>query len=149
VRASVLVSGTDRKADEPGAAERAAKRAYEVAGVGPKEIDVIEIHDAAAPAELMVYEDIGFCERGGGPAYFRTGDTRLGGKHVVNPSGGLLAKGHPIGATGIAQIVEICDQLRSRAGDRQVKGARVGMTENGGGFLGRDAAAMSVHVFGG
>jgi acetyl-CoA acetyltransferase len=149
VRASVLVSGTDRKSDEPGAAERAAKRAYEVAGVGPKEIDVIEIHDAAAPAELMVYEDIGFCERGGGPAYFRTGDTRLGGKHVVNPSGGLLAKGHPIGATGIAQIVEICDQLRERTGDRQVKGARVGMTENGGGFLGRDAAAMSVHVFGG
>ena len=149
VRASVRVSGTDRKADEPGAAERAAKRAYEVASVGPKQIDVIEIHDAAAPAELMVYEDIGFCERGGGPAYFRTGDTRLGGKHVVNPSGGLLAKGHPIGATGIAQIVEICDQLRGRAGERQVKGARVGMTENGGGFLGRDAAAMSVHVFGG
>jgi acetyl-CoA acyltransferase len=149
VRASVMVSGRDRKPDEPGAAERAAKRAYEVAGVGPKEIDVIEIHDAAAPAELMVYEDIGLCERGGGPAYFRTGDTRLGGKHVVNPSGGLLAKGHPIGATGIAQIVEICDHLRGRAGERQVKGARVGMTENGGGFLGRDAAAMSVHVFGG
>jgi acetyl-CoA acetyltransferase len=149
IRASVLVSGTDRKPDEPGAAERAAKRAYEVASVGPKDIDVIEIHDAAAPAELMVYEDIGFCERGGGPAYFRTGETRLGGKHVVNPSGGLLAKGHPIGATGIAQIVEICDQLRGRAGDRQVKGARLGMTENGGGFLGRDAAAMSVHVFGG
>ena len=149
VRASVLVSGTDRKADEPGAAERAAKRAYEVASVGPKEIDVIEIHDAAAPAELIVYEDIGLCGRGGGPAYFRTGETRLGGKHVVNPSGGLLAKGHPIGATGIAQIVEICEQLRGRAGDRQVKGARIGMTENGGGFLGRDAAAMSVHVFGG
>jgi acetyl-CoA acyltransferase len=149
IRASVLVSGTDRKADEPGAAERAAKRAYEVSGLGPKEIDVIEIHDAAAPAELMVYEDIGFCERGGGPAYFRTGETRLGGKRVVNPSGGLLAKGHPIGATGIAQIVEICEQLRGRAGDRQVKGARIGMTENGGGFLGRDAAAMSVHVFGG
>ncbi len=110
---------------------------------------MIEIHDAAAPAELMVYEDIGFCERGGGPAYLRTGETRLGGKHVVNPSGGLLAKGHPIGATGIAQIVEICDHLRGRAGERQVKGARIGMTENGGGFLGRDAAAMSVHVFGG
>ncbi|MET0151803.1 MAG: thiolase family protein [Candidatus Binatia bacterium] len=149
VRASVMVSGRDRKPEEPGAAERAAKRAYEVAGVGPKEMDVIEIHDAAAPAELMVYEDIGFCERGGGPAYFRTGETRLGGKHVVNPSGGLLAKGHPIGATGIAQIVEICDHLRGRAGERQVKGARIGMTENGGGFLGRDAAAMSVHVFGG
>ena len=149
IRASVLVSGRDRKADEPGAAERAAKRAYEVAGIGPKDIDVIEVHDAAAPAELMVYEDIGLCNRGEGPAYFQKGETRLGGKHVVNPSGGLLAKGHPIGATGIAQIVEICEQLRGVAGERQVTGARIGMTENGGGFLGRDAAAMSVHLFGG
>jgi len=148
VRASVLLSGRDRKPDEPGAAERAAQRAYEVAGIGPKDINVIEIHDAAAPAELMVYEDIGLCKRGEGPAYFRKGETKLGGKHVVNPSGGLLAKGHPIGATGIAQIVEICEHLRGKAGDRQVEGARVGMTENGGGFLGRDAAAMSVHIFG-
>ena len=90
----------------------------------PKEIDVIEIHDAAAPAELMVYEDIGLCERGGGPAYFRTGDDALGGKHAVNPSGGLLAKGHPIGATGIAQIVELAEQLRGRAG-APGEGARV------------------------
>ena len=148
VRASVLVSGRDRKADEPGAAERAAKRAYEVSGIGPEDIDVIEVHDAAAPAELMVYEDIGLCKRGDGPALLRTGKTKLGGDHVVNPSGGLLAKGHPIGATGIAQIVEICEQLRGVAGERQVSDARVGMTENGGGFLGRDAAAMSVHIFG-
>jgi len=147
VRSSVLLSGRDRKPDEPGAAERASQRAYEVAGIGAKDVDVIEVHDAAAPAELMVYEDIGLCERGGGPAYFRTGATHIGGKHVVNPSGGLLAKGHPIGATGIAQIVEICDHLRGRAGDRQVEGAKVGMTENGGGFLGKDAAAMSVHIF--
>ena len=149
VRASVLISGRDRNPDEPGAAERAAKRAYEVASVGPEDIDVIEIHDAAAPAELMVYEDIGFAKRGEGPRLLRSGDTKLGGKHVVNPSGGLLAKGHPIGATGIAQIVEICDQLRDNCGERQVKNARIGMTENGGGFLGRDAAAMSVHIFGG
>jgi acetyl-CoA acyltransferase len=148
VRASVLLSGRDRKQDEPGAAERAAKRAYEVAGISPEDVNVIEVHDAAAPAELMVYEDIGLCKRGEGPALLRTGKTKLGGKHVVNPSGGLLAKGHPIGATGIAQIVEICEQLRGTAGERQVSGARVGMTENGGGFLGRDAAAMSVHVFG-
>ncbi len=148
VQASVLVSGRDRKQDEPGAAERAAKRAYEVAGIGPEDVNVIEVHDAAAPAELMVYEDIGLCKRGEGPALLRTGKTKLGGKHVVNPSGGLLAKGHPIGATGIAQIVEICEQLRGTAGERQVSGARVGMTENGGGFLGRDAAAMSVHIFG-
>src|SRR5262245_40498372 len=149
VRASVLISGRDRKQDEPGAAERAAKRAYEVAAIGPQDVNVIEVHDAAAPAELMVYEDIGLCKPGEGPALLRTGKTKLGGKHVVNPSGGLLAKGHPIGATGIAQIVEICEQLRGTAGERQVSGARVGMTENGGGFLGRDAAAMSVHVFGG
>ena len=95
----------------------------------------------------MVYEDMGFCKSGEGPALLRTGQTKLGGKHVVNPSGGLLAKGHPIGATGIAQIFEICEQLRGNAGERQVSGARVGMTENGGGFLGRDAAAMSVHIF--
>jgi acetyl-CoA acyltransferase len=148
VRASVLISGRDRKQDEPGAAERAAKRAYEVAGIGPEDVNVIEVHDAAAPAELMVYEDIGLCQRGEGPALLRTGKTKLGGRHVVNPSGGLLAKGHPIGATGLAQIVEICEQLRGTAGERQVTGARVGMTENGGGFLGRDAAAMSVHLFG-
>jgi acetyl-CoA acetyltransferase len=149
IRASVMLSGRDRTPDEPGAAERASQRAYEIAGIGPKDIDVIEIHDAASPAELMVYEDIGLCKRGDGPALLRSGDTKLGGKHVVNPSGGLLAKGHPIGATGIAQIVEICEQLRGTAGERQVKGAKVGMTENGGGFLGRDAAAMSVHIFGG
>ncbi len=147
VRASVLLSGRDRKADEPGATERAAKRAYEIAAIGPEDINVIEVHDAAAPAELMVYEDMGFCKSGEGPALLRTGQTKLGGKHVVNPSGGLLAKGHPIGATGIAQIFEICEQLRGNAGERQVSGARVGMTENGGGFLGRDAAAMSVHIF--
>lgn len=149
VRASVMMSGRDRAPNEPGAAERASKRAYEVAGIGPKDIDVIEIHDAASPAELMVYEDIGLCERGEGPKLLRSGDTKLGGTHVVNPSGGLLSKGHPIGATGIAQIVEIIEQLRGSAGERQVKGAKVGMTENGGGFLGRDAAAMSVHIFGG
>jgi acetyl-CoA acetyltransferase len=147
IRASVLVSGRDKKADEPGAVERAAKRAYELSGIGPKDVDVVEVHDAASPAELIAYEDLGLCERGGGPAFLRSGTTKLGGKQVVNPSGGLLSKGHPIGATGIAQIVEIVEQLRGEAGDRQVKGARVGMTENGGGFLGRDAAAMSVHVF--
>ncbi|HYA35635.1 MAG TPA: thiolase family protein [Candidatus Binataceae bacterium] len=146
VRASVLMSGRDRAASEPTVLERVSKRAYEVAGVSPKDVDVVEVHDAAAPAELMAYEDLGFCEVGGGPALFRSGATSLGGKHVVNPSGGLLSKGHPIGATGIAQIVEIVDQLRGRCGKRQVQGAKVGLTENGGGFLGRDAAAMSVHI---
>lgn len=147
VRASVIFSGRDRAENEPTALERVAKRAYEVAGIGPSDINVLEVHDAAAPAELISYEELGLCARGEGPKMLAKGVMNLGGAHVCNPSGGLLSKGHPIGATGIAQIVEIVDQLRGRCDARQVKGARVGLTENGGGFLGRDAAAMSVHIF--
>jgi acetyl-CoA acyltransferase len=147
VRASVIFSGRDRAAEEPTALERVAKRAYEIAGVGPSDIDVLEVHDAAAPAELIACEELGIFPRGEGPRFLAGGGMDLGGLHVVNPSGGLLSKGHPIGATGIAQIVEVVDQLRGRCGARQVEGARVGLTENGGGFLGRDAAAMSVHIF--
>lgn len=146
VRSCVLVSGTDRQGDEPGAAERASKLAYERAGIGPDEVDVVELHDAAAPAELMTYEEIGLCAPGDGPALLRSGQTRLGGTRVVNPSGGLLSKGHPIGATGCGQLVELADQLRGRCGDRQVQGARVALAENGGGFLGTDGAAMVVTV---
>jgi acetyl-CoA acyltransferase len=147
VRASVLFSGRDRSAEEPTALERVVKRAYEVAALGPSDLDVVEVHDAAAPAELIACEELGLCARGAGPSLLASGATNLGGAHVANPSGGLLSKGHPIGATGIAQIVEVVDQLRGRCGQRQVKDARVGLTENGGGFLGRDAAAMSVHIF--
>jgi acetyl-CoA acyltransferase len=147
VRASVMVSGRDRNPGEETAVERAAERAYEAAGVAPSDLDVVEVHDAAAPAELMVYEELGLCGRGEGPKLLASGATRLGGRQPVNPSGGLLSKGHPIGATGIGQIVEVVWQLRGQAGDRQVDGARVGLTENGGGFLGTDPAAMSVHVF--
>jgi acetyl-CoA acyltransferase len=146
VRSCALVSGTDRTGGEPGAVERAAGRAYEQAGIGPEDLDVLEIHDAAAPAELMTYEELGLCAIGEGPALLRSGQTRLGGRRVVNPSGGLLAKGHPIGATGCGQIVELVDQLRGRCGARQVDDARVALAENGGGFLGRDAAAMVVTV---
>jgi acetyl-CoA acyltransferase len=147
VRASVVVSGRDRDPGEETAVERAAGRAYDAAGVAPSDLDVVEVHDAAAPAELMVYEELGLCGRGEGPKLLASGATRLGGRQPVNPSGGLLSKGHPIGATGIGQIVEVVWQLRGQAGDRQVDGARVGLTENGGGFLGTDPAAMSVHVF--
>jgi acetyl-CoA acetyltransferase len=146
VRASVLVSGTDRAPDEPNAVERAARKAYAAAGVSPSELDVIEVHDAAAPAELMAYEDLGLCERGEGPKLLASGETRLGGRHVVNPSGGLLSKGHPIGATGCAQLVELADQLRGRCGDRQVRGARIALAENAGGFLSADNAATVVTV---
>ncbi|AEA23570.1 thiolase family protein [Pseudonocardia benzenivorans] len=146
VRSCELVSGTDRSADEPGAVERAAARAYDRAGVGPQDLDVVELHDAAAPAELITYEELGLCGPGEGAALLRSGETRLGGRRVVNPSGGLLSKGHPIGATGAAQLVELADQLRDRCGQRQVPGARVALAENGGGFLGADAAAMVVTV---
>jgi acetyl-CoA acyltransferase len=146
VRACALVSGTDRGHDTPGAVERAARRAYEQAGVGPDDVDVVELHDAAAPAELITYEELGLCGPGEGPKLIASGETALGGRLPVNTSGGLLSKGHPIGATGCGQIVELVDQLRGRAGDRQVEGARVALGENGGGFLGTDPAAMVVTI---
>lgn len=146
VRASILVSGRDRRPDEPSMAEEAARLAYERAGVGPSDLDVLEVHDASAPAELMLYEELGLCLPGEGPSLIRSGHTRLGGRQPVNTSGGLLAKGHPIGATGVAQICEVFWQLRGEAGARQVEGAKVGLTENGGGMVKGEAAAMAIHV---
>ena len=126
VRACALVSGRDRRPGEPGAVERAAETAYEQAGLGPGDLDVVELHDAAAPAELIIYEELGLCGEGEGPALLASGATALGGKIPVNLSGGLLSKGHPIGATGCGQLVELADQLRGRCGQRQATGARVG-----------------------
>lgn len=146
VRASVLVSGADHAPGEPTAPERAARRAYEMAGLGPEDLDVIELHDAAAPAELIIYEELGLCPRGEAPGLLRSGHTKLGGRLPVNPSGGLISKGHPVGATGIAQICEIFWQLRGEAGERQVEGARVGLTENAGGMIKGDVAASSIHI---
>jgi acetyl-CoA acetyltransferase len=144
VRACSLVSGRDREPGEAGAVERAARAAFQEAGLGPGDLDVVEVHDAAAPAELMAYEELELCAEGEGPRLLASGATSLGGRMPVNPSGGLLSKGHPIGATGCAQLVELADQLRGRCGERQVPGARVALAENGGGFLGTDAAAMAV-----
>ncbi|MGH8990400.1 MAG: thiolase family protein [Acidimicrobiia bacterium] len=146
IRSTVLVSGRDRTPDQEGAVERAVRRAYEAAGVGPDDLDVCEVHDAAAPAELMIYEDLGLCPPGDGPKLLASGATALGGRVPVNPSGGLLSKGHPIGATGCAQLVELVDQLRGRCGARQVDGAQVALAENGGGFLGTDPAAIVITV---
>ncbi len=146
VRASVLVSGRDRSPGEPGLTEEAARMAYQRAGVGPRDLDVLEVHDASAPAELMIYEELGLCGPGEGPSLIRSGHTRLGGRQPVNTSGGLIAKGHPIGATGVAQICEVFWQLRGEAGARQVEGARVGLTENGGGMIRGEAAALAIHI---
>jgi acetyl-CoA acetyltransferase len=140
----VLLSG-QLDPSEP-TVERAARQAYELAGIGPQDLDVVEVHDAAAPAELIVYEEIGLAEPGEGPALLRSGATELGGRVPVNPSGGLLSKGHPVGATGCAQVVELVEQLRGHAGERQVQGAKVALAENAGGFLATEPAAVAIHV---
>jgi acetyl-CoA acyltransferase len=146
VKASVVSSGQDHQPGEPGITERAARKAYEVAGIGPQDLDVAEVHDASAPAELIIYEELGLCQQGEGGRLIDEGATSLGGRIPVNPSGGLLAKGHPVGATGVAQLAEIFWQLRGEADKRQVPGAKVGLTENGGGMLRGEAAAVAVHI---
>ncbi len=146
ISSMVLRSGWDHGADEAGLVEVCSSEAYQEAGVGPKDLSVIEVHDASAPAELMAYESLGLCGKGEGGQLIDSDATRLGGSIPVNTSGGLLRKGHPVGATGIAQIVELTEQLQGRSGDRQVNGAKVALAQNGGGNIGSDAAAMCVTV---
>jgi acetyl-CoA acetyltransferase len=124
----------------------AATAAYEAASVSPEDLHLVELHDAAAPAELTQCAEIGLCERGEGHELLRRGETTIGGRIPVNASGGLLSRGHPLGATGCAQVVEIADQLRGRAGARQVDRAAVGMAVNGGGWLGGSYAVAVATV---
>lgn len=146
IAASVLRSGWDHGPEEDGLSEVCAREAYEQAGVGPEDIHVAEVHDASAPAELFAYESLGLCAKGEGGRLVEEGVTKLGGRLPVNTSGGLLRKGHPVGATGIAQTVELTEQLQGRAGDRQVDGAKVALAHNGGGNIGIDAAALCVTI---
>ena len=108
----------------------AAHRVYEQAGIGPDDLDVIELHDCFAHNELITYEALGLCPEGGADKFIRAGDNTYGGKVVTNPSGGLLSKGHPLGATGLAQCFELTHQLRGSAGARQVEGARTALQHN-------------------
>lgn len=150
VLATRLLAGRERlPADyDNHAGRRAAQLAYEDAGVGSEDMDVAEVHDATSFAEILQIENLGFFPRGeGGPATAR-GETRLGGRIPVNTSGGLVSKGHPIAATGIAQLHELVVQLRSEAGPRQVEGARHAIAENGGGFIGVEEAATVVTILG-
>jgi len=124
----------------------AADRAYELAGLGPNDVSVAELHDASAIAEILHSENVGFCGYGDGGALVESGETQLGGRLPINVSGGLLSKGHPIGATGAIQIFELVTQLRGEAGERQVEGARIGLAENGGGFHGLEEAACVVTI---
>ncbi|MGB9736391.1 MAG: thiolase family protein [bacterium] len=146
IKASVLASGRAKAPDEPDIGERASKRAYEQAGIGPAEIDVAELHDATAFGELLQSESLGFFPKGEGGIYAEIGVTKLGGKKPINTSGGLLSRGHPIGASGLAQIHELVTQLRGEAGRRQVPNARIALAENGGGALGNEEAAMCIHI---
>lgn len=148
VAASVVRSATSRSIDqhELNLARLAASRAYEIAGIGPDDIDVAEVHDAAAMGEIIQAENLGFVAMGdGGPAAER-GEFTIGGRIPINPSGGLESKGHPLGATGIGQLFELVTQLRGEAGARQVEGARHAIQENGGGNIGVEEAAVAVHI---
>lgn len=124
----------------------AARRAFDMAGAGPNDIDVAELHDASAVAEIIQAEHVGFCDYGDGGPMAERGDSTLGGRLPINVSGGLLSKGHPIGATGAIQIFELVMQLRGEAGQRQVESARLGLAENGGGFHGVEEAACVVTI---
>lgn len=108
----------------------AARQVYEAAGIGPGDVQIVELHDCFTPNELITYEGLGLCPEGGAEAYVRDGRNSYGGDHVTNPSGGLLSKGHPLGATGLAQAYELTHQLRGTAGARQVEGARFGLQHN-------------------
>jgi len=147
VDASVLVSGRGDDRSMVPSTRRAATKAYEMAGISPEDVGVAEVHDAVAPAELSIYEDLRFCAPGEGPKLVADRITWLGGRLPVNTSGGLLSRGHPIGATGLGQIVEVVWQLQGKAGKRQVENCKVGLTQNGGGHIGFDLAAMAVHLF--
>jgi acetyl-CoA acyltransferase len=144
LRADVLIAGQALTTDGPalfenpdmidlvgvGMTESASRSVYEQAGIGPEDIDVIELHDCFAQNELITYEGLGLCGRGEGERLVEAGDNTYGGRWVVNPSGGLLSKGHPLGATGLAQCFELVHQMRGTAGDRQVRGAKVALQHN-------------------
>jgi acetyl-CoA acetyltransferase len=148
VAASVLASGSDRAPEDYArhVCRLAALRAYESAGVGPKDISVAEVHDASAFAEVLQSEALGFFEFGEGGVMAERGETALGGRIPINPSGGLESKGHPIGSTGLGQIFELVAQLRHEAGPRQVEKARIALAENGGGFSGWEEAAACITI---
>ncbi len=124
-----------------------ARMAYEMAGCGPEDIDLVELHDAFANEEILRYEDLGLCGRGEGVAFLRSGASALGGKVPVNPSGGLLSLGHPLSASGVRVVAEVTLHLRGQAGKRQVEGARVGLAHMLGGFAaGLEAGACGIHI---
>ncbi len=146
VRASVLTGGKYRRLDEPGLSHVAAQRAYARADIQPSDVHVAEVHDATSFCEIYQAEMLGFCDIGQGGPFVGSGATALGGRIPTNTSGGLVSKGHPVGATGLSMIYELSGQLRGECGDRQVEGADIALAENGGGVMGFDEAACAITI---
>lgn len=120
--------------------------AYREASVGPEDLSLVELHDSSVVTEMLTYEHLGLCKAEDVRRFVEDGDARLGGRMPVNPSGGLLRKGHPVGATGVAQLAELTWQLQGRAGQRQIANARIGLAHNGGGSLGNETAVMNITI---
>lgn len=147
IRASVLVSGRDRGPYEEDISARGARMAFSEAGLKPKDIHVLEVHDATSFGEIYQTAQAGFVSLEEAGRYCASGATSLGGELPTNTSGGLVSRGHPVGCTGLAQVYEIVTQLRKRAGERQVPRARIGMCLNGGGVIGAEEASLCAHIF--
>ncbi len=144
----VRIAASELRSHEPDTSvvRRATMAAYECAAVGPDDIDVFQLHDACAFAELLQYEQVGITEPGGAARAALNGTTALGGRAPVNTDGGLLSRGHALGATGVAMLVELTEQLQNRSGARQVPGATRAMAVNAGGWMGDDYATTAVHI---
>ena len=147
IRALVLSGGKYRGESEPGLSRAAADRAYKLAGLAPEDIDVAEVHDATSFCEIYQSEMMRFCPTGQGGPFAASGATAIDGQVAINPSGGLVSKGHPIGATGLSMCHELVVQLRGEAGARQVSGARIGLQQNGGGIIGLEEAICAVALY--
>ncbi len=146
IAAQALTGGKYRTFEEPGLSRIAADRAYRMAGISAQDIDLAEVHDATSFSEIYQAEMLRFCGIGEGGAFVASGATALGGTIPTNLSGGLVSKGHPVGATGLSMIYELVVQLRGEAGERQVPGARRALAENGGGVIGFDEAVCAVTI---
>jgi acetyl-CoA acetyltransferase len=146
VAATALTGGKYRTYEEPSLAHYAALKAYRTAGITAHDVDVAEVHDATAFCEIYQAEMLGFCPIGMGGAFVESGETGPGGSIPINTSGGLISKGHPVGATGLSMVYELVTQLRGEAGERQVPNARIGLAENGGGVIGLEEAACAITI---
>ncbi len=146
VAATILASGEDPDKRKESALRKASAKAYEKVGIGPEDLSVVEVHDATAMGELTAVEELGLCAVGEGGPFAEAGNTTLGGKVPVNVSGGLESQGHPVGATGIRQVVELYWHLTGQAGERQVEGAKVGLAQNSGGSVGGSEGAVSITI---